>query len=223
MRREITNRMMGAVMKVAVVDDQKLWLSGLKMILNATDGIEVIWTAENGEMAVFMCKENKPDVLLMDIRMPVMDGVEATRQILFEQSDIKILVLTTFDDDAYIYEMLKYGASGYLLKESEPEVIVKAIENVNMGGLVMDQSVANKVLKHMEPMQKSDNLWGAVLSQRERDIANCISEGLNNKEIAERLCVSEGTVKNHLTNVLEKLNLRDRTQLAIFVLKSKGL
>lgn len=210
-------------MKVGVVDDQKLWLSGLKMILNATEGIDVIWAAENGEMAVFFCKENKPDVILMDIRMPVMDGVEATKRILSEHPDVKILVLTTFDDDAYIYEMLKYGASGYLLKESEPEVIVKAIENVYMGGLVMDQSVANKVLKHMEPVQKSDDVWGTGLSQREKDIAKCISEGLNNKEIAEHLCVSEGTVKNHLTNILEKLELRDRTQLAIFVLKSKGL
>lgn len=210
-------------MKIAIVDDQKLWLNGLKMILSAQANIDVVWTAENGELATFLCVENPPDVLLMDIRMPVMDGVEATKLILEKNKGIKILVLTTFDDDAYIYEMLKYGASGYLLKESEPEAIVKAIENVAMGGLVMDPSVAEKVVRHMEPQKSLNNEWAKDLSIREKEIAFAIADGLNNKEIAQKCHVTEGTVKNHLTNILEKLELRDRTQLAIYVLKNQGL
>lgn len=210
-------------MKIAIVDDQKLWLSGLKMILSASPQLEVIWTAENGEVAVFLTGEQKPDVVLMDIRMPVMDGVTATKAILKAHPEVKILVLTTFDDDAYIYEMLKYGASGYLLKESEPEAIIKAIETVFMGGLVMDPAIASKVISHMAPLKSEAHGWAEKLSLREREIAEAISKGLNNKEIAELLFVSEGTIKNHLTSILEKLALRDRTQLAIWVLKHRGL
>lgn len=210
-------------MKIAIVDDQKLWLSGLKMIISASPQLEVIWTAENGEVAVFMTGEQKPDVVLMDIRMPVMDGVTATKAILKAHPEVKILVLTTFDDDAYIYEMLKYGASGYLLKESEPETIIKAIETVFMGGLVMDPAIASKVISQMAPLKPETHAWADNLSLREKEIAEAISKGLNNKEIAELLFVSEGTIKNHLTSILEKLELRDRTQLAIWVLKHKGL
>lgn len=210
-------------MKIAIVDDQKLWLSGLKMILSASPHLEVIWTAENGEMAVFMVGEQRPDVLLMDIRMPVMDGVAATKAILKAHPEVKILVLTTFDDDAYIYEMLKYGAAGYLLKESEPEAIMRAIETVYMGGLVMDPAIASKVISHMAPIMPEKKDWAEVLSVREKEIAEAISNGLNNKEIAEKLFVSEGTIKNHLTSILEKLELRDRTQLAIWVIKHRGL
>lgn len=204
------------MIKVGIVDDQKLWLNGLKMILSAVGGLDVIWTAENGEVAIFMAKQTPPDVLLMDIRMPVMDGVAATKAILKANPAIKVLILTTFDEEAYIYETLKYGACGYLLKESEPEVIVKAIENVHMGGAVVDRSVAQRVFQNIGPVAGTHL---NCLSEREQTVARAVADGLNNREIAALCHVSEGTVKNHLTHILEKLSLRDRTQLAIWVLK----
>ena len=210
------------MIKVSVVDDQALWVAGLAMIIGATLDMEVLWTAENGEEALFKCKTDLPDVVLMDMRMPIMNGVEATTRLKTLYPPVKIIVLTTFNDDDFIFQSLKNGASGYLLKDAKPEVILDAVRSAMRGGTVMAPDVASRVVDQLRKVDFSDNddLLES-LTDREMDIAKAVAQGLNNKEIAEKLFLTEGTVKNHITNILDKLKFRDRTQLAIHVLKSK--
>lgn len=212
--------------RVVLVDDQEIIVRGLRMILEAEDDIEVVGTASNGREACYLCRKVQPDVVLMDIKMPVMNGVEATTLIKKEFPLIKVLVLTTFNDDEYIFEALKEGASGYLLKEASPGAIVEAIHAAQRGGAPIQPEVASRVVERLssltasaaarEPLDKRV----ALLSERERDIACLVGRGLNNREIAGQLFLSEGTVRNHLSNILNKLELRDRTQLAIFALRN---
>jgi len=209
------------MIRVAVVDDQPLLLQGLSMIVSAEPDMEMCWTAGNGAEALFKVAESKPDLILMDIRMPVMNGVLATEQIKATDPNIHILILTTFMEDDDIFESLKLGASGYLLKDATPETIVEAIRKAMAGGTVIEPQVASKLLKHLKSNHdsKHDEII-EKLTSRELEIARAIADGLSNKEIASNLFVSEGTVKNHLTNILEKLELRDRTQLAIVIIKN---
>lgn len=214
------------MIKVAIVDDQKILTEGLKMILSADQMIEVVGTGENGMEALTLCKTYLPDVILMDIQMPVMNGVESTRQIKEKYPTVKIIVLTTFDDDKYIFDAIKHGASGYLLKDTPPNKIAEAIKTVKSGGALIQPDVAMKVLDQFSKMAKEDvgevksqkDVFSALTS-REKDIARLVGEGLNNAEIAEQLFLSEGTIKNNLTKILDKLELRDRTQLAILAVK----
>jgi DNA-binding NarL/FixJ family response regulator len=209
------------VIKIAIVDDQVLLVKGISMIVSTSNDMEVIWTANNGEEALFLADQNNPDVILMDIRMPIMDGVEATKQIKSKFPDTKVIILTTFMEDDEIYLSMKFGASGYLLKDASPEQILEAIRNAMIGGTIMAPTVASKLVKQLDRSQASHSTHLEILTSREAEIALLISDGLSNREIADQLFVSEGTVKNHLTNILEKLNLRDRTQLAIYILKNK--
>lgn len=214
------------MIKVVIIDDQKILTEGLKMILSADAQIDVVGTGENGKEAIALCKTHLPDVVLMDIQMPVMNGVDSTRLIRESYPSVKIIVLTTFDDDSYIFEAIKYGASGYLLKDTPPAKIADAIKTVYDGGALIQPDVAHKVLEQFSRMAKEETETGgdeeafSALTKREMDIARLVGEGLNNAEIADKLYLSEGTIKNNLTKILDKLELRDRTQLAILAVKN---
>lgn len=213
------------MIKVLLVDDQDILVEGLKLILGMEQDITICGTANNGQRAYELCKLNHPDVILMDIQMPILNGVESTKLIKSEFPNVKIIVLTTFNDDQYIYEALKYGASGYLLKDTSPVEIAKAIRTVFNGGALIQSEVAVKVIDQFsqlakETVDKQIDLRAKLLTEREVDICRLVAEGKNNKEISDELYLSQGTVKNHITRILIKLDLRDRTQLAVFTIKN---
>lgn len=206
-----------------IADDEKLIRDGLKIILNANSEINVVGTSENGEEAVQFCKSDSVDVILMDIRMPVCDGVKATKIIKEEFPNIKVLVLTTFKDDEYIYDAMKFGANGYLLKDTSYDIIIDSIKGVYKGSIVVHPEVANVMVESISKKPSSDLKTVKdkfKLTDREIEIIICIGSGLSNKEIADKQFVTEGTVKNHITEILSKLQMRDRTQIAIFALKN---
>lgn len=209
--------------KVLIADDEKLIREGLKIILNANSDISVVGISENGEAAIEFCKKEQVDVILMDIRMPVCDGVRATKIIKSEFPNIKILVLTTFKDDEYIFDAMKFGANGYILKDTSYDVIIDAVKSVYKGNVVVNPEVASLMVNGIakNPASDLENVKDKYnLTDREIEIIICIGSGLSNKEIAEKQYVTEGTVKNHITEILSKLEMRDRTQIAIFALKN---
>ena len=206
-------------MRLILIDDDCLVVSALKMILEAQPDIEVSAAAEDGKEALPLYREHLPDVLLMDIRMKEVDGLEAASQILAEYPDARILLLTTFQDDEYIIKALKLGARGYLLKQ-DYQNIVPALRAVCSGQTVFGGSIVSRIPELLGKKNAFDHeAW--CLSEREADVLALIAEGLSNKEIASRLYLSEGTVRNYLTVILDKLSLRDRTQAAIFYLERK--
>ncbi|WP_411167516.1 response regulator [Clostridium sp. MB05] len=206
--------------KILIVDDEKLIREGLKIMLSTFDEIEVVDTAENGYKALEVCKNKDIDVVLMDIRMKDCDGVMGTRLIKEQFTKIKVIILTTFKDKEYIQDALKYGAFGYLLKDSSHEVIYEGIKTAYMGNMVVHPEVANEMLSVNLQNINSKEIEKYDFSEKEFQIIKYIAEGLTNKEISEKLYLSEGTIKNNITNVLSKLNLRDRTQIAIFAFKN---
>ncbi|MDD2397870.1 MAG: response regulator transcription factor [Tissierellia bacterium] len=214
------------MIKLLLADDQDILTQGLKLILGAEEDIEIVGIANNGKKAYELCRIRKPDVVLMDIQMPEVNGVEATAMITKEFPHIKIIVLTTFNDDEYIYDALKNGASGYMLKDASPMEILKAVRTVYNGGALIQSEVAVKVIDKFsqlakETVDKHIDPKAELLTDREIEVCRLIAEGRNNKEIANELFLSQGTVKNHITKVLLKLDLRDRTQLAIFTIKNE--
>lgn len=208
------------MIKVLLVDDQNLIRQGLKALLELEQDLEVIGEAENGEIAISLIEQLYPDVVLMDIRMPVMDGVAATREIQKRFPGIKVLVLTTFDDDEYVKAALQNGAMGYLLKDTPSEELAVAIRAVHKGYTQLGPGIVKKLLTQFPPFAANNSPPPppslAELTPREKDVLRLIAIGATNKEIAQQLYISEGTVKNHVTNILNRLNLRDRTQAAIF-------
>ena len=195
-------------MKVIIVDDDYLVVNSLKAIVNAS-GIDVLAVGHDGREAIRLYNEYKPDLILMDIRMEKMNGIEATEEILKIDPSAKILLITTFQDDEYISSALSLGCKGYILKQN----ISGIIPAINAGNLVFDSKIVSNI---QVPSRKNLHY---DLSDREFDILLLVAEGLNNKEIAEKLYLSEGTVRNYISNMLEKLSLRDRTQLAIYYYK----
>ncbi len=206
-------------MKILIVDDDGLIRDSLKLLLGLEEDIEVIGTAKNGMEAFELCKANEPDIVLMDIRMPVMDGVLGTKLIKESFKNIKVVLLTTFKDDEYIREAIINGAEGYILKNQSSDSIIESLRTVYKGNTVFERDVVNAITGMMkEDKKKSPSEFR--LSDREFEVLALIADGLSNKEIADKLFLGEGTVRNYITNVLEKLELRDRTQLAIFYLKN---
>lgn len=214
------------MIKVLIADDQELIRQSLGIILGLKEEIDVIGTVCDGTEALKFVAKEKPDIILMDIRMPVMDGVECTKLMKEKYPDIKIIVLTTFDDEKYVFSALKYGASGYLLKGISVDELEKAIHVVHGGGAMINPEIASKVVElfsemaqsHYDVMIEADNI--EKLTEMEWKIVKYVGRGMSNKEIAEHIGLSEGTVRNYISTVLSKTGLRDRTQLAIWEVQS---
>ena len=213
------------MIKILIADDQDLIRESLKIILDMNADIKVIGLAENGNKVLELLKKNLPDIILMDIRMPELDGVLCTKIVKEKFPDVKIIILTTFDDDEYVFYALKYGASGYLLKGCSVQELTAAIHTVMNGGSILNAGVITKVVKLFNQLAQTNvakELEGRnveKLNRTEKSIASLVGRGLSNKEIAEKLFLSEGTIRNALSSALSKLNLRDRTQLAIWAVQ----
>ena len=214
------------MIKILIADDQELIRESLKIVLDLNQDMEVVGVAENGRKVLELLKKNLPDVILMDIRMPELDGVLCTKAVKEKFPDVKIIILTTFDDDEYVYYALKYGASGYLLKGCSVHELTAAIHTVMSGGSILNQGVITKVVKLFSQLaqvnitMELDGRRVEELNRTEKNIASLVGRGLSNKEIAEKLFLSEGTIRNALSSALSKLNLRDRTQLAIWAVQT---
>lgn len=206
-------------MRVLIADDDALIRDSLKMLLELEEDFDVLGVAVNGREAVDMCGREMPDLVLMDIRMPVMDGVLGTKMIKELYPEVRVVILTTFRDEEYIKEALKNGAEGYILKSQPADSIVECLRAVAKGNIVLEKDVASSLSSMIKEDRKVD-LAHWQLSERELEVLELVGQGLSNREIAEKLFLSEGTVRNYVTALLEKLGLRDRTQLAIFYLKN---
>ncbi|MGL4881011.1 MAG: response regulator [Waterburya sp.] len=205
------------MIRVLLVDDQSIIREGLSSLLQTHPDLEVVGEAENGQVAVEQAITLKPDVILMDIRMPIMDGVAAIRIIQEQVPKIKILVLTTFDDDQYVTQAIAHGAQGYLLKDTPSAELAQAIRLVNKGYSQMGPGLLAKAINNSSLQPKPDAIAEfAQLTTREKEVLQLIATGHSNKEIATKLYITERTVKNHVNSILRSLDLRDRTQAAIF-------
>ena len=216
------------MIKVLIADDQELIRQSLQIVLDSRENLQVTDAVANGQEVVASVRREKPDVILMDIRMPTMDGVQCTKISKDNYPHSKIIILTTFDDDEFVYNALKYGASGYLLKGISMDGLAAAIETVYSGQAMINPDIATKVLKLFSRMAQADysiqisESQVAELTKTEWKIIEQVECGSSNKEIAEKLSLSEGTVRNYLSNILNKLDLRDRTQLAIWAVQSQA-
>ena len=210
------------MIKVLIADDQELIRQSLEIVLSTKEGIEVTGTAKDGSEVIRCIRKEKPDVILMDVRMPEMDGVQCTEIIKENYPQIKIIILTTFDDDEFVFSALKHGASGYLLKGISMDDLEEAIKTVVQGGSMINPDVATKVVELFSKMAQSnfDMMIDAKnvedLNETERKVTHLVGCGMSNKEISGKLSLSEGTIRNYLSSILNKLDLRDRTQLAIW-------
>ncbi len=214
------------MIRVLVADDQELIRDSLSYMLSTYSKINVVGTAKNGLEAIDAALSLKPDIILMDVRMPVMDGIQAMETIREKDPSIKIIVLTTFDEDEYIFESIKHGAAGYLLKNCSTDKLASAIEDVYNGKALLNPEITKKVFNLFSDMAKSvitnvnrDSLPESI-SKNEQKIIKLIGMGYSNKEINYELEMSEGTVRNYISSILQKMNLRDRTQIAIFAVQN---
>ncbi len=206
------------MIRVAIVDDQPLLTDGLGRIVGAQEGMEVVGVAHDGESGVKMCAELRPDVILMDINMPVMDGVTATGKIRDLLPDAKILILTVHADDVHVFQGIKAGATGYLLKDCTPDDLSRAIQTVNAGDTIMAPEIARKMLLAFEEADP-EQPEAPSLTRRELDIVTAFARGRGNKQIARDLSISEKTVRNHVSNIYKKLHVYDRTQAVLYAIR----
>ena len=208
------------MIRLLLVDDRELVYQGLRAMLNLEPDLEVVGVANNGQVAIQQVEALQPDVVLMDVRMPIMDGREATRIICQRFRDTKVLMVSTFDEDDYIRHSIKAGAKGYLLKDMPVEELAQSIRLVHRGYSQMGPGLMEKMFDGMVDSKndtETEKLTFAKLTPREVEVANLIATGYTNREIAKELCIVEGTVKNHITNILNRLGLNSRLQIAIYV------
>jgi RNA polymerase sigma factor (sigma-70 family) len=211
------------VIRVLLVDDDDLMRAGLRAVLSSDDEIDVVGEVGGGRGAVGAVRERRPQVVLMDIRMPDLDGIAATREVLSALPDAKVVMLTTFEDEDYIFGALAAGASGFLLKRTRPEELIEAIHTVASGDALLSPSITRKVIDRATSRPQVDRVNESALERltpREREVLELIARGMSNAEIAEALVVEETTVKTHVKRVLQKLRLRDRVQAVIFAYES---
>jgi DNA-binding NarL/FixJ family response regulator len=209
------------VIKVAIVDDQRLFVDGLVRILSIQPDVEVVGRAHTGEEAVEMCLREEPDVVLMDLSMPGMGGIRATRKILSLLPGTQVLVLTVHTDDINLFQAIKAGAQGYILKDCAPEDLASAIKAVHAGDTIMSPDIAKKTMTTFEGIRSSTEL-APSLTERELEVIKALAQGKSNKEIARDLGISEKTVRNHTSNIYRKLHIFDRTQAVIYAVR-RGL
>ncbi|MFC8141735.1 response regulator [Streptomyces paradoxus] len=213
--------------RVLIADDQMMVREGFSVLLNAMPDIEVVGEAVNGREAVTKVRELAPDVVLMDIRMPELNGIEATREIVAADGAAKVLVLTTFDLDEYVYQALRAGASGFLLKDASARQLADGVRVVASGEALLAPSVTRRLITEFSRLSETPRLMSAgqaaygELTERETEVLVLIAQGLSNSEIAERLVVAESTIKTHVSRILVKLGLRDRTQAAVFAYEAR--
>jgi DNA-binding NarL/FixJ family response regulator len=208
------------MIRVLICDDQDVVREGLRTILSTVPGIQVVALAEDGAGAVEQFERHKPDLVLMDLNMPGVNGIQATRQLRDRHPDARVLALTTYDADEWVFDAIRAGAAGYLLKDTPRAGLIKAIEGTVNGQTFVDPSVAGKLFTHIAGKNiVQDSTVAADLSSRERDVLKLVARGLSNAQIAERLFLSEGTVRNYVSSILAKLGVTDRTQAAVIALR----
>jgi DNA-binding NarL/FixJ family response regulator len=207
-------------MKVMICDDQAIVRDGLELLLNLERDIEVVGLARDGAEALELVARHAPDLVLMDLKMPGMNGIEATRRIRAHHPEVKVLVLTTYDDDEWVFDAVRAGAAGYLLKDTPREEVVAAVRGTVAGQSFVDPQVTGKLLRRVADQQTEPaSLIADRLTERELDVLRCLARGLTNADIAAELHLSEGTVRNHVSAILAKLDLADRTQAAVAALR----
>ncbi|MDH4422994.1 MULTISPECIES: response regulator transcription factor [Bacillus] len=209
--------------KVLLVDDHTVVLKGLAFFLSTQEDLELVGEANNGKEALVKVGEANPDVVLMDLYMPEMDGVEATAHIKKEYPDVKVIVLTSFSDQAHVLPALKAGASGYILKDVEPDQLVEAIRSAYKGNIQLHPDIANALLSQSLPEEEKEEehfIHVDVLTARENEVLQLLAKGMSNKEVAAVLVITEKTVKAHVSSILSKLNLSDRTQAALYAVRN---
>ena len=207
-------------MKILLCDDQAVIRDGLEMLLTLEKDFQVVGTAQDGAEAVELAAQKQPDLILMDLKMPGTNGIEATRQIHAKFPNMKILVLTTYDDDEWVFDAIRAGASGYLLKDTPRQKIVEAIRGTMDGKSFLDPAIAGKLMNQVASNQKQPtSLLVEKLTERELDVLRLIAKGFNNNDVAGQLHLSEGTVRNHVSAILEKLGVSDRTQAAVIAIQ----
>lgn len=207
-------------MRVIICDDQDIVRDGLELLLKLEADIEIVGIASDGAEAVEMAVREKPDLVLMDLKMPIMNGVDATREIKAKCPGTRVLVLTTYGTDEWVFDALRAGASGYLLKDTPREGVINAIRGTVEGKTYIDPAVAGKILSEVSsPRRKPSSLITGKLTEREAEVLKLLAKGLSNDDIANRLFLSEGTVRNHISSIVSKLGASDRTQAAIIALQ----
>lgn len=208
------------MVRVIICDDQEIVCDGLEAIISTDSELEVVGIAHDGMQAVNLVATHQPDIVLMDLKMPLMNGVQATQQIREQFPLVKVLVLTTYADDEWVFDAIRSGASSYLLKDTPREDLLAAIKNTVAGYTHVDPAVAGKLFTHIaQKLSPPNTQMFDVLSEREREILRMVGMGLNNADIAERLYLSSGTVKNNLSVIFDKLNVSDRTQAAVLAIR----
>jgi two-component system, NarL family, response regulator LiaR len=208
------------MIKVLICDDQDIVREGLQLILETDTEIDVVGAASDGDEAIALTEQLKPDIVLMDLKMPILNGIHATREIRTRFPEVYVLVLTTYDNDEWVFDAIRAGASGYLLKDTPRERLIESVKMAATGKTPVDPTIAGKLFHHIADTHITpDPTVFEALSEREKDILKLIGVGLSNPEIAEKLFLSEGTIRNHITSIFSKLGISDRTQAALLAVR----